>query len=226
MSIEAIVTDIEGTTSSIAFVHDVLFPYASRMLPDFIRKHAKDERVAELLDATRSEAGESDADVERVIAILLQWIREDRKATPLKALQGLIWEHGYASKDFTGHIYEDAARILHLWHSEGIKLYVYSSGSVQAQQLLFEHSDAGNLLPLFAGYFDTRIGHKREAESYRRIIDSIGIAAAKILFLSDIIEELDAAREAGMQTTQLVRDATVKTGLHTIAHSFDDIQLN
>jgi enolase-phosphatase E1 len=225
MNIEAIVTDIEGTTSSIAFVHDVLFPYASKMLPEFVRQHAKDKAVAELLDATRHEAGESDADVERVIAILLQWIREDRKATPLKALQGLIWQHGFENNDFTGHIYEDATRKLRAWHQDGIKLYVYSSGSVQAQQLLFGHSDAGDLLPLFSGYFDTRTGHKRETESYRRIIDSIGITANKILFLSDIVDELDAARDAGMQTIQLVRDTNTRTDSHLIAHNFDDIQL-
>jgi len=225
MNIEAIVTDIEGTTSSIAFVHDVLFPYASKMLPAFVRQHAQEKEVAELLAATRHEAGENDADVERVIEILLQWIREDRKATPLKALQGLIWRHGYAEKDFTGHIYEDAARQLREWHQNGIKLYVYSSGSVQAQQLLFGHSDAGDLLPLFSGYFDTRIGQKREVESYRRIIDTLGLAPAKILFLSDIVAELDAARDAGMQTVQLVRDASTQTNSHTVAHNFDDIQL-
>jgi enolase-phosphatase E1 len=225
MNIEAIVTDIEGTTSSIAFVHDVLFPYASKMLPEFVRQHAEDKAVAELLDATRHEAGESDADVERVIAILLQWIREDRKATPLKALQGLIWRHGFENNDFTGHIYEDAARKLRAWHQDGIKLYVYSSGSVQAQKLLFGHSDAGDLLPLFSGYFDTRIGHKRETESYRRIIETLGLVPTKILFLSDIVEELDAARTAGMQTIQLVRDSSTQINSHTIAHNFDDIQL-
>jgi enolase-phosphatase E1 len=225
MKTRSIVTDIEGTTSSIAFVHDVLFPYASKMLPEFVRRHARDKNVAELLNTARQEAGENSADVERVIAILLQWIREDRKATPLKALQGLIWEQGYAQKDFTGHIYEDAARNLRIWHKSGIELYVYSSGSVQAQQLLFGHSDAGDLRPLFKGYFDTRIGGKREADSYRAIIDTIGAPADTILFLSDIVAELDAARDAGMQTLQLVRDPGTQTDSHLVAHSFDDIQL-
>jgi enolase-phosphatase E1 len=224
MNIKAIVTDIEGTTSSIAFVHDVLFPYASKMLPDFVRKHAHKADIVELLDATRAEAEEPQADTERCIEILLQWIREDRKATPLKALQGMIWAQGYAHSDFTGHIYEDAARNLAAWNEAGIDLYVYSSGSVKAQQLLFGHSDAGDLLPLFKGYFDTRIGHKRETESYRAIIEHIGLDADEILFLSDIIEELDAARDAGMQTIQLVRDENTKTDSHIVAHSFDDIQ--
>jgi enolase-phosphatase E1 len=225
MNIAAIVTDIEGTTSSIAFVHEVLFPYASKMLPAFVREYAQDAHVAELLTAARAEAGEDNVDNERVIELLLQWIREDRKATPLKALQGLIWKRGFEHKDFTGHIYEDAARNLRVWYDNGIDLYVYSSGSVQAQQQLFGYSDAGDLRPLFKGYFDTRIGHKREVSSYKAIIDSIGIAAAKILFLSDIVEELDAARDAGMQTIQLVRDNGIPTDSHLVAHSFDEIQL-
>jgi len=225
MKISAIVTDIEGTTSSIAFVHEVLFPYAGKMLPAYVRQHAADANVAELLAATREQAGEDSADTERVIEILLQWIHDDRKATPLKALQGLVWKRGFEQHDFTGHIYEDAARNLRTWYDSGINLYVYSSGSVQAQQLLFGHSDAGDLRPLFKGYFDTRIGHKRETGSYRAIIDSIGIEPAKILFLSDIVEELDAAREAGMQTIQLVRDADTRTDTHTVAHNFDEIHL-
>ncbi len=223
MNIKAIVTDIEGTTSSIAFVHDVLFPYASKSLPGFVRQHAQQAEIAELLEATRIEAGEADADVERCIEILLQWITDDIKATPLKALQGHIWEHGYAQGDFTGHIYDDAAQNLSAWHEAGINLYVYSSGSVKAQQLLFGHSDVGDLTPLFTGYFDTHIGPKREVDSYTAIIDHIGIPAAEILFLSDIIEELDAARDAGMQTIQLVRDKATPSDSHLVAHSFDDI---
>lgn len=223
MNISAIVTDIEGTTSSIAFVHEILFPYASKMLPTYVRQHAQDANLVDLLNATRAEADEADADVERVIEILLQWIHEDRKATPLKALQGLIWQQGYAQADFTGHIYQDAARNLHAWHKAGIDLYVYSSGSVQAQQLLFKHSDAGDLLPLFKGYFDTRIGNKREADSYRAIIKQLDLEPGKILFLSDVLEELDAAREAGMQVIHIARDDNVPTGAHLVARSFDDI---
>lgn len=223
MNIAAIVTDIEGTTSSISFVHDVLFPYASEKLPDFIRKHGNDDKVSALLNDTRKEADEPDAKTDRIIEILLQWIREDRKATPLKALQGLVWEHGFNNSDFTGHIYRDVARKLKQWHKSGIELYVYSSGSIYAQQLLFGHSDAGNLLPLFKGYFDTTTGPKREAHSYRLITQTIGLPAEQILFLSDIVEELDAARDAGLQTIQLVRENTVITGSHTIVHDFDEI---
>jgi enolase-phosphatase E1 len=225
MTIKAVVTDIEGTTSSISFVHDVLFPYASRKLSDFVHAHQDEVDVRQLLLETRTEAGEPDADIDRTVEILLQWIQQDRKATPLKALQGLIWEQGFNNGDFTGHVYEDAVRNLQAWHQSGIELYVYSSGSVHAQQLLFGHSDAGNLLHLFKGYFDTNIGHKREVTSYQAIAESISLPAEQILFLSDIVEELDAARDAGMQTIQLVRDDNVITGSHVIAHDFDQIVL-
>lgn len=223
MTIRAIVTDIEGTTSAISFVHDVLFPYATRELPAFVRDNESITDVAELLDDARREAGEPGADTERVIEILLAWIAEDRKATPLKALQGHVWRHGYERGDFTGHVYDDAADRLRRWSVSGIALYVYSSGSTGAQKLLFGFSDAGDLRPLFSGYFDTRIGHKKEAESYLRIIREIGVPADEILFLSDVAEELDAARDAGMQTCQLVRDDDVSIGSHPIARDFDEV---
>ncbi len=226
MTIKVIVTDIEGTTSAIDFVHDVLFPYARKHLPDFVREHQSDPTVTPTLDSVRQEAGEADADSERVIEILLQWIDADRKVTALKALQGLVWKHGYENGDFTGHMYEDAVSGLRSWAAAGIDLYVYSSGSVGAQKLLFGHSDAGDLTPLFSGYFDTNIGHKREAGSYRNIAQDIGVSATEILFLSDVAEELDAAAEAGMQTFQLVRDDQVVVGRHRIAHDFDEVLLD
>jgi len=219
----AIVTDIEGTTSSIDFVHEILFPHASRELPGFVRDKASVPEISALLDDARLEAGEPDADTERVIEILLDWIRQDRKATPLKALQGHVWRQGYEHGDFTGHIYADAADRLRRWSVSGIELYVYSSGSVVAQKLLFGHSDAGDLRPLFSGWFDTQIGHKREIKSYRTIARKIGRPAEEILFLSDVTEELDAARDAGMRTCQLVRNDDVVIGTHAVARSFDDV---
>jgi enolase-phosphatase E1 len=204
--IRAILTDIEGTTSSIRFVHEVLFPYAHAQLAEFVRTHQQQPQVAEQLRAVSREAGEV-LDTETAIAQLLAWIAEDKKITPLKAIQGMIWENGYKHGDFTGHVYADAVHGLRRWHQAGIKLYVYSSGSVQAQRLLFGHSDMGDLTPLFSGYFDTRIGNKREVAAYRAIINELRLDAAEILFLSDIKEELDAAHEAGMQTCWLVREA-------------------
>ena len=207
-------------------VHEILFPYARRELPAFLRSAGGDAEVAGLLDDVRAEAGEPDAPLERVIEILTGWIDEDRKATPLKALQGLVWRHGYESGAFTGHVYPDAIAGLRRWAQAGIPLYVYSSGSVGAQKLLFGYSDAGDLTPLFKGYFDTRIGMKREAASYEKIVGSLDLPAGGILFLSDVAEELDAAAAAGMQVCQLVRDEKVIPGSHRIAHDFDDVLLD
>jgi len=223
VTVRAIVTDIEGTTSSISFVHDVLFPYASRELPDFVRDNAGVPEIAGLLDDARHEAGEADAGTERVIEILLGWIAADRKVTPLKTLQGHVWRRGYERGDLTGHTYHDAVDRLRRWAVSGIDLYVYSSGSVGAQKLLFGYSDAGDLRPIFKGYFDTRIGQKKESESYLNIVREIGMPAGDILFLSDVAEELDAARAAGMRTCQLVRDEDVRVGSHAVARNFDEI---
>jgi enolase-phosphatase E1 len=203
--IRAIVTDIEGTTSSIDFVKDVLFPYAREKLPAFVVTHADRPEVQHWLHEAAREAGLVSASQQEIIDLLIRWIDEDRKATPLKALQGLIWEDGYVSGEFKGHVYAEVRENLQKWKKQGIHLYVYSSGSVAAQKLLFGYSEAGDLTPLFSGYFDTEIGGKREADSYRRIAAAIGIAPNQILFLSDIVQELDAAASAGLQTTQLVR---------------------
>ncbi|MFZ5723001.1 MAG: acireductone synthase [Pseudomonadota bacterium] len=205
MHTRAILTDIEGTTSSISFVKDVLFPYARRVLPEFVRHNAELPAVRRQLEAVWQQASLPPGDIDGAIAALLTWIEDDVKATPLKALQGMVWERGYRDGDFRAHVYPDAVAKLREWHAAGIPLYVYSSGSVQAQKLFFGHSEAGDLLPLFRGHFDTETGGKREAESYRRIAAAIGLPAADILFLSDIGEEIDAARAAGMQAIRIVR---------------------
>lgn len=223
--IKAIVTDIEGTTSSISFVKDVLFPYAREHLPAFVAQHAADAEVSALLDDARNIAG-AVLDIEGLIAQFIAWIDQDQKVTPLKSLQGLIWLEGYRQGAFTGHIYADAVEYLQRWHAQGLKLYVYSSGSVQAQKLLFGHSDAGDLTPLFSGYFDTHIGGKREAESYRRIAAQTAFQPDEILFLSDIREELDAAAQTGMQTYWLVREQELDANpVHRQAGDFSAIQL-
>ncbi|PXX62822.1 acireductone synthase [Pseudomonas sp. LAMO17WK12:I10] len=222
MPIKAILTDIEGTTSAVSFVFEVLFPYAVRHLPDFVRKHASQADVAEQLQAVREASGEPAADVERVIGILLGWIAEDRKSTPLKALQGMVWEQGYRAGQLKGHVYPDAVAALQRWHQAGYRLYVYSSGSIQAQKLIFGCSTAGDLTPLFSDFFDTTSGPKREVQSYQRITQAIGCAPAQILFLSDIVQELDAARSAGLATCGLVREGGVLAG-HANVASFADI---
>ena len=206
MSIKAILTDIEGTTSAVSFVFDVLFPYAARHLPDFVRQNARRADVAEQITAVRRDSNEPQADVERVIEILLSWIAEDRKATPLKALQGMVWAQGYQAGQLKGHVYPDAVEALQRWHAAGYQLFVYSSGSVLAQKLIFGCSEAGDLTPLFSGYFDTTSGPKREAQSYTNIQQAIGVEPGEILFLSDIVQELDAAQAAGLQTCGLARE--------------------
>lgn len=199
-----ILTDIEGTTSSISFVKDVLFPYARRALPAFVRERGQEPEVRRWLDAVATEHGAVCSDAV-IVEILQGMIDEDRKHTALKALQGMIWSDGYDNADFSAHIYPDAAAQLRDWHAAGIPLAVYSSGSVPAQKLFFGHTDAGDLTALFEGWFDTEVGHKRDAGSYREIARRLDRPAAEILFLSDVVEELDAAREAGMRTALIDR---------------------
>lgn len=225
--IKAIVTDIEGTTSSLSFVKEVLYPYASEHLLAYVTSHADEPAVREQLEAVAREAGR-ELTLDEAIAQLRLWVKEDKKVASLKTLQGMIWEAGYRTGDFTGHVYEDAARNLLAWHDKGVQLYIYSSGSVQAQQLLFGYSDFGDLTPLISGYFDTHIGHKRESSSYEVIASEIGLRAGDILFLSDNLEELDAARTAGMQTRWLVRDAgeVEPNAPHPQVKDFDAISLD
>ena len=226
--IRAVVTDIEGTTSSISFVKDVLFPYARKRLPAFVVTHTDNPEVQHWLHEAARADGLVSASQQEIIDLLLCWIDEDRKATPLKALQGLIWEEGYRSGEFRSHIYPDVAENLQKWKKQQIALYVYSSGSVAAQKLLFSHSDAGDLTPLFSGYFDTEIGAKREVDSYRRIAAAIGLRADEILFLSDIVEELDAARAAGLRTALLARApaSCPAAGAHPCVADFSSIALD
>lgn len=203
--IKAVLTDIEGTTSSLSFVKDVLFPYARQHMQDFILQHEDSPAVSKQLNEIRKLQGQ-ELTTNSIIEQLHAWIDQDKKVTPLKTLQGLLWEKGYQQGDFKGHVYQDAYDQLKHWHAEGIKLYVYSSGSVYAQQLLFGHSDFGNMTPLFDAYYDTTIGHKQDRQSYLNIIADIKLPADQILFLSDIEQELDAAHAAGMKTGWLLRE--------------------
>ena len=195
--IRAIVTDIEGTTSSIAFVADTLFPYARARLRDYLAAHPDEaERV----------------DVET----LERWIDEDRKEPVLKRIQGRIWRDGFISGALKGHIYPDAAEALRRWRERGLRLFVYSSGSAEAQRLLFGHCEAGDLTPLFEDHFDLSIGSKLEPDSYRAIAEKIGLAREEILFLSDSPKEIEAARAAGLhvQLIDRVRGDTFESIRH------------
>ena len=203
--IRAIVTDIEGTTSDISFVHNVLFPYARERLAAFVTAQQYAEPVKTILDNLRTEIGNPAASAAELIDTLLAFMDEDRKSTALKALQGIIW------------------RELEKWKSQGIDLYIYSSGSVAAQKLLFGYSDEGDITHLFSGYFDTLTGAKRETQSYRNIAEQLGHHPATILFLSDIHQELDAAEAAGFRTIQLVRGDRDPASHHPQVQRFDDI---
>jgi enolase-phosphatase E1 len=223
----AVLTDIEGTTSSIAFVKDVLFPYARARLPRFIENHQNDPEVLRWLDATAREAGIDDPRSRRVVDTLLRWVDEDRKATPLKALQGMIWKAGYEAGDYRAHVYPEVPAKLREWKARGLQLFVYSSGSVAAQKLFFGHTEAGDLASLFDGWFDTEVGGKRERGSYLRIAGAIGLPPPGIVFLSDIGAELDAARGTGMQTVQLCRppERCPASAKHPCVSGFDAITL-
>jgi enolase-phosphatase E1 len=210
-NINAIVTDIEGTTSSLSFVKDVLFPFARARIPDYVRTH--NTKIADLLTEVRVHENNNDLGAEDIIALFLCWMDEDKKITPLKTLQGIIWKSGYESGELQGHIYDDAFAALQAWKNKGLRLYVYSSGSVAAQKLIFGYTGYGNLTPLFSGYFDTTTGPKLEAFSYRKIAADINQAPEQILFLSDHEGETTAAAQAGFQTVLVDRDGKNKNAI-------------
>lgn len=184
--IRAILTDIEGTTSSIAFVTETLFPYARARLRDHLAAHPDEAEGVP-------------------VETLERWIDEDRKEPVLKSIQGRIWRDGYARGELKGHIYSDAVEALRRWKGQGLRLFVYSSGSIEAQQLLFGHSEAGDLTPLFEGWFDLSIGSKLEADSYSLIAERIGLEPREILFLSDNDRETKAAHAAGLHVQLIDR---------------------
>lgn len=225
--IRYILTDIEGTTTDIAFVHKTLFPYAAQKLPDFVRTHADELAVAECILETQQtllDEKDEDADLESAIQTLLHWIQEDRKHPTLKRLQGMIWREGYESGAFKGHVYADVVPQLENWRMQGIRIGIYSSGSVEAQKLLFGCSEYGDLTYLINHYFDTKVGHKKEVTSYQNIATILKLQPQQILFLSDIEAELDAAQQAGMQTIQLVREGTQAGENHVTRKDFSEIE--
>jgi enolase-phosphatase E1 len=195
----------------------VLFPYSAKHLAAYVAKHAGDPIVKSCLEGTGG------ASVATAVETLLLWIKEDRKHPALKTLQGLIWREGYESGAFTSLLYPDVKPALAAWHERGVQLGVYSSGSVEAQKLLFKYTVDGDLTPLFSHYFDTAVGAKREPEAYRKILTALEMPGAEVLFLSDIPEELDAAKAAGVSGIQLVRPGTAPTNRHRSVRDFSEI---
>ena len=219
--VRAVLTDIEGTTSSLSFVKDVLFPYARQALPQYVRTH--ELKLRNLVADIAATVGKSHLSTQETIDILLQWMNEDRKVTPLKTLQGMIWKTGYESGELQSHVYADAVQALRQWHACGLGLYVYSSGSIEAQQLLFSHTAHGDLLPLFCGYFDTTTGPKLESRSYETIVRSLQLPARAIVFLSDHEGEIQAASAAGLRTVLLAREAAEASSAY--ARNFDELSI-
>ncbi len=205
--------DIEGTTTDINFVHKVLFPYATERMADFVRKNPQHPAVLEV----------GQPSTEAAISTLMDWIREDKKVGALKTLQGEIWVEGYRTGAFKGHVYPDVKPAWETWKHQGLTLAIYSSGSVAAQKLIFGHSQDGDLTPLLSAYFDTKVGGKREFKSYETIAKELKVPAAEVTFFSDIKEELDAARAAGMKTVHLFRSGIAPTD-HASTTTFADLQ--
>lgn len=199
---KAILLDIEGTTTSISYVHDELFPYARKRIPAWVPAHP--DEVADV-------PGDP-------VATLLGWMDVDAKETALKHVQGLIWDEGYAAGELEGHVYPDTPAALARWTQAGIAVHIYSSGSVAAQRLIFGHSIAGDLTRYLSGYFDTTTGPKREAASYAKITEALKLAPGDILFISDVSAETDAAKAAGLRALLIDRDR----GQGDIA-SFDEV---
>ena len=220
-----ILTDIEGTTTSVSFVYDVLFPYFRENMQK-VRTMLHLPEVQAIFQETIRLAQETEnkiiASDEEVIETLIRWSNEDKKITPLKDLQGILWKEGYETGIIKGHVYNDVAPALKAWKDAGIQLGVFSSGSITAQKLIFGYSVSGDLTPYFSAYFDTTTGGKREVETYIKISQKLNKQPSEILFLSDIIEELEAAQQAGLQTMQLTRPGTKENWPYT-ASSFSDI---
>lgn len=236
--IRAILLDIEGTTTPIDFVHKKLFRFASERTEDFLWQHFSEPEVEDLVGqlgvaniedrSAGAPAWLDETDEERLASATkyVQWlIARDSKITPLKTLQGRIWEDGFLRDELKGEVYPDVAPAFARWKSQGRLLAIFSSGSILAQQLLFEHSTAGNLATFLDGHFDTTTGPKRDEISYRIIAESLGIAAKQFLFLSDVVAELDAARAAGMKTALSLRPGIhrPRISVHPEIHDFEEI---
>jgi enolase-phosphatase E1 len=240
-----ILLDIEGTTSSVSFVYDVMFPYVRKHLTFEVFSNWEDADYVSAFDAIARDAGHESLEAwlkkqkltrenplrgaEVVCKEVTRLMDADAKATGLKQLQGLIWKSGFESGELKAHVYDDVPPALAAWNAAGKDVRIYSSGSVQAQRLFFGHTTIGDLLSHFRGHYDTTVGPKKEEDSYRKISADFGLPAGEILFLSDIVAELDAARAAGMQTGLCVRpgNATgqVSSGAaHQEIESFTQVQ--
>ena len=228
--VRGILLDIEGTTTPIAFVHDVLFSYARDHVREFLAANPAAEDIALLREehAVDVKEGRNPPSLtNESIAEYVEWlIALDRKSTGLKSLQGKIWRQGYLDGSLQSQVFADVAPAFERWRERGLRISIFSSGSVLAQQLLFAHTTAGDLTPAIASYFDTNVGKKGEAESYRKIAAAIGLEPEQILFISDVVAELDAAKDAGMKIVLSIRSGNapqLNVERYPSIHSFDEI---
>ena len=203
--IKAILLDIEGTIGDIAFVRDVLFPYARARVEGVLKAHWTDAEITATVASARVASGLALADAHAAAGQFIAWIDDDKKITPLKSLQGIIWREGYQTGELKAHLYLDAVEAMQTWHGRGLKLCIYSSGSVEAQKLYLAHCVAGDLAPLISGYFDTTTGPKAEPVSYSRISASLALPPNEIVFFSDAAAETQAARAAGFEAFDVDR---------------------
>lgn len=240
-SIGAILLDIEGTTTPVDFVYKILFPYARLRMADYLTEHFFDAEVQTAIAQLHLEQAtdednhlnppplSTDLQPTQIASLVayLHWLMDaDRKSKPLKTLQGRIWEAGYRDGELRGEVFADVPQAFARWHSQGKAICIYSSGSVLAQKLIFAHTTFGDLTAYLSAYFDTQVGGKKEPESYQRIVEALGYSPPTILFISDVIGELDAARAANLQTLCSVRPGnqplTTNTQ-HTIINTFDEV---
>jgi enolase-phosphatase E1 len=224
-NVKYILSDIEGTTTSVKFVYDILFPYFLENMEKLRDLKLTNAEVVSAFEETIELAKEEDefiVSTEEILAKLKSWSLNDKKITTLKTLQGILWEEGYKFGEIKGHIYEDVPEAFSTWKKQNMQLGIFSSGSVKAQKLIFTYSDFGDLSPFLSNYFDTKTGGKRDSETYSKIAREVNFIPENILFLSDISEELEAAKLAGMQTLQLVRLGTVANWDKSIK-SFEEI---
>jgi enolase-phosphatase E1 len=217
--VKAVLLDIEGTTTPLSFVLEVLFPYARKHLRDHLEHYQMSAEHRVMIDRLRDEHRIESSRGENVppwsAVSYCEWLMDrDRKSTALKAIQGKIWEEGYAQGELTGEVFDDVPVAFERWHAEGVSIGIFSSGSVLAQQLLFRHSTAGDLTRYLRWYFDTTTGAKTEAESYRRIAAAMTLDAGDVVFVSDVTREVDAARDAGMQTRLAMRPGNAPVADH------------
>ncbi len=225
--VRGILLDIEGTTTPIAFVHEVLFSFARTHARDFLRNNQDSDDVRADVALLREEhASDKSNNLEppESIADYIDWlIDRDRKSTGLKSLQGKIWRQGYRDGSLKSQVFADVAPAFERWRAAGLKISIFSSGSVLAQQLLFAHTEAGDLTKFIDGYFDTNVGQKGEAESYRKIAVAMDLKPSEILFISDVVAELEAAKEAGMKTLLSIRPGNSLQEWPQVIRSFDEV---